>query len=160
VVDKRLKIQVELALVTESKGEARRLPGRGTESPRAEHGPESLAEGQLMEQVCERENLKRALARVKSNQGSAGVDRMNGWQLTRPLASCCESRSAPRITHHVLHRSRTPTPPCFTYRLTCRIAVYGPVCTVVMEWTPPFETASMCQSGNVDWPLNREERPR
>jgi RNA-directed DNA polymerase len=79
--DKRQKIQVGLALVSESKGEAQRLAGRGTESPTAEHGIESLAEGQLMEQVCERENLKRALARVKRNQGSAGVDRMTVAEL-------------------------------------------------------------------------------
>jgi RNA-directed DNA polymerase len=79
--DKRQETQVGLALVSESKGEARKLTGRGTESPTAEHGSESLAEGQLMEQVCERENLKRALARVKRNQGSAGVDRMTVAQL-------------------------------------------------------------------------------
>jgi RNA-directed DNA polymerase len=31
---------------------------------------------QLMEEVCERENCKQALARVKANQGSPGVDGM------------------------------------------------------------------------------------
>ncbi len=80
--DKRQKTQVGLALVSESKGEARKLTGRGTESPTAEHGLESLAEGQLMEQVCKRENLKRALARVKRNKGSAGVDRMTVAELS------------------------------------------------------------------------------
>jgi RNA-directed DNA polymerase len=35
-----------------------------------------------MEQVCARENLKRALARVKRNQGSAGVDRMTVAELS------------------------------------------------------------------------------
>jgi RNA-directed DNA polymerase len=29
-----------------------------------------------MEEVCERENLKEALRRVKANKGSAGIDRM------------------------------------------------------------------------------------
>jgi RNA-directed DNA polymerase len=80
--DKRQKTQVGLALVIESKGEACQLNGRGTESPTAEHGTESLAEGQLMEQVCARENLQRALARVKRNQGSAGVDRMTVAELS------------------------------------------------------------------------------
>lgn len=80
--DKRQKTQVGLALSRESKGEARKLAARGTESPTAEHGTESLAEGQLMEQVCARENLKRALARVKRNQGSAGVDRMTVAELS------------------------------------------------------------------------------
>ncbi len=32
--------------------------------------------GRLMEEVCERENLKRALKRVKSNKGAPGVDGM------------------------------------------------------------------------------------
>jgi len=80
--DKRQKTQVELALATESTGEARKLRCEGTESPMAEHETESLAEGQLMEQVCERENLKRALARVKRNKGSAGVDGMSVVELS------------------------------------------------------------------------------
>jgi RNA-directed DNA polymerase len=43
---------------------------------------ESLAEDeQLMERVCERENLKRALARVKRNKGAPGVDRMTVAEL-------------------------------------------------------------------------------
>ncbi len=79
--DKRQNIQLELALGTESKGEARRLGSRGTESFTAGHDTESLAEEQLMERVCGRENLKRALARVKSNKGSAGVDGMSVTEL-------------------------------------------------------------------------------
>jgi len=82
VDDKRQKIQVELALANESKGEALRRIGEGTESATAAHDTESLAQGQLMEQVCERENLKRALARVKRNKGSAGVDAMSVAQLS------------------------------------------------------------------------------
>jgi len=43
---------------------------------------ESPAIGErLMEEVCERENCKRALARVKANKGSAGVDGMTVQQL-------------------------------------------------------------------------------
>jgi len=80
--DKRQKNQVELALDTETRGEALRLRGEGTESATAQRDTESLAEGQLMEQVCGRENLKRALARVKRNKGSAGVDGMTVVQLS------------------------------------------------------------------------------
>jgi len=48
-----------------------------TESPQAVHAPESPAStNQLMEEVCERENLKEALRRVKANKGSPGVDGM------------------------------------------------------------------------------------
>ena len=43
----------------------------------AKRGTESPAIGEpLMEEVCERENCKQALARVKANQGSPGVDGM------------------------------------------------------------------------------------
>ncbi len=37
----------------------------------------------LMEAVCERENLKRALRRVKANKGSPGIDGMTVEQLSR-----------------------------------------------------------------------------
>jgi RNA-directed DNA polymerase len=80
--DKRQKTQVEMALATESTGEALKLRREGTESSTAEHDTKSLAEGQLMEQVCERENLKRAFARVKRNKGSAGVDAMSVAELS------------------------------------------------------------------------------
>jgi RNA-directed DNA polymerase len=40
-----------------------------------------------MEEVCERENLKRALRRVKSNRGRAGVDGMTVEQLPSYLAA-------------------------------------------------------------------------
>jgi len=49
----------------------------GTESLTAKRGTESPAIGeQWMEEVCERENCKQALARVKANKGSPGVDGM------------------------------------------------------------------------------------
>ena len=47
--DKRQKIQVGLALVDESKGEAPKRIGRGIESPTAQRETESLAEGQFCE---------------------------------------------------------------------------------------------------------------
>lgn len=73
--DKRQKIQLELALASELTGEAPKLERRGTEASMAEPVPESPAgEEQLMEQVCERRNMQRALAQVKRNKGSAGVD--------------------------------------------------------------------------------------
>jgi len=61
----------------ESKGEARATVGEGTESRVAEDLPQSPAlDQQMMEEVCERENLKKALDRVKANQGSPGIDGM------------------------------------------------------------------------------------
>lgn len=54
----------------------------GTESFTAERRAETPAIGErLMEEVCERENCKRALARVRANKGSAGVDGVTVQQL-------------------------------------------------------------------------------
>ncbi len=58
----------------------------GTESLTAKRQTESPAIGeQLMEEVCGRENCKQALARVKANKGSAGVDGMTVRQLPEHL---------------------------------------------------------------------------
>ncbi len=75
--DKRQKNQLELAFQEESRSEAPMASREGTESPAAKRKSESPAIGeQLMEEVCERENCKQALARVKANKGSPGVDGM------------------------------------------------------------------------------------
>ena len=71
-----------LAFTDESRSEAPRVSAEGTESFAAKRGTESPAIGeQLMEEVCERENCKQALARVKANKGSAGVDGMTVHEL-------------------------------------------------------------------------------
>ena len=63
-------------------GEARAAGGEATESFSAKHAPENPAStNQLMEEVCERENLKRALHRVKANKGSPGIDGMTVEEL-------------------------------------------------------------------------------
>jgi RNA-directed DNA polymerase len=80
--DKRQKNQLVLAFADEGRSEAPNVSEEGTESPVVERGTESLAIGeQLMEEVCERENCKQALARVKANKGSAGVDGMTVLEL-------------------------------------------------------------------------------
>ena len=56
-------------------GEARQAGGEATESFSTIHAIESPAStNQLMEEVCERENLKQALQQVKANKGSPGID--------------------------------------------------------------------------------------
>ena len=80
--DRRQKNQLLLAFAGEYRGEAPKGPGEGTESLAVKRGTESPAiDEQLMEEVCERENCKRALARIKANKGSAGVDGMTVQQL-------------------------------------------------------------------------------
>jgi RNA-directed DNA polymerase len=54
----------------------------GTEASVAVRAPESPAMCEyLMEEVLERDNLRKALRRVKSNKGSPGIDGMSVWQL-------------------------------------------------------------------------------
>jgi len=75
--DKRQNVQGELDFSSPPAGEAREARREETESPSAAHGPESPAStNRLMEEICERENLKQALQQVKANKGSAGVDGM------------------------------------------------------------------------------------
>src|SRR4030095_13590032 len=73
--DKQQNIQMQLDFSSAPTGEARQA-GRGeTESSRATNGSESPAQtDRLMEEVCDRENLKEALRRGKGNKGSAGID--------------------------------------------------------------------------------------
>jgi RNA-directed DNA polymerase len=70
-------IQNELNFSFAPAGEACEAGRKETESFPTANDPESPAStSRLMEEVCERENLKEALRRVKANKGSAGIDRM------------------------------------------------------------------------------------
>jgi RNA-directed DNA polymerase len=69
--------QGELAFPAESRRDAPKATGKGTETLVAKRQSESLAGTErLMEEVCELENCKQALQRVKANKGSPGVDGM------------------------------------------------------------------------------------
>ena len=84
---KRQKNQYPLAYPAESRGEAPRAAGAGTEPSTAERSTESPAGTEsLMEAVCERENLWKALRQVQANRGSPGVDGMTVQQLPGYLA--------------------------------------------------------------------------
>ena len=74
--------QMVLAWDQEEPGEARKDLRRGTESLVAKRIAESPAFGkQWMEEICQRDNCRQALARVKANRGSPGMDGMNVQQL-------------------------------------------------------------------------------
>jgi RNA-directed DNA polymerase len=80
--EKRQKIQYELAFKAKGRGEAPSNAEEGTEAPTANRKTESTASTEhLMEEVCERKNLKKALKRVKANKGSPGVDGMTVEEL-------------------------------------------------------------------------------
>src|SRR3989442_212635 len=78
---KRQNSQLRLAFDTREASEARRDVDEGTEALTARTGGERPASATLMEEVCDRENLKQALRRVRGNKGSAGVDGMTVEQL-------------------------------------------------------------------------------
>ena len=104
--DQRQKNQLELAFTDESRSEAPRVSAEGTESLAAKRSAESLAIGErLMEEVCERDNCKRALARVKANKGSAGVDAMSVQQLPAYL-----KQHWPAIREQLLSGTYEPQP--------------------------------------------------
>lgn len=78
---KRQKNQVFLASEADGRGEAPDVASRGTEAMAAKPCTESPAEAQLIEEVVHRENLWKALKRVKANGGAPGVDGMTVQQL-------------------------------------------------------------------------------
>ena len=95
-----------LAFPTESRSEAPKAVEKGTETLVAKRRPESLAETErLMEEVCEGENCKQALQRVKANKGSAGVDGMTVQQLPDYL-----KQHGPEIREQLLTGNYEPKP--------------------------------------------------
>lgn len=80
--ERQKRKQGELAFVTRTKGEALRTRQQGIESPVAKCETESpMFTEQLMEEIVAAENVKQALRRVETNQGSPGVDGMTVEEL-------------------------------------------------------------------------------
>jgi RNA-directed DNA polymerase len=104
--DKRQKNQLVLAFMEEGRSEAPTASMEGTESSTGKRGMESPAITEpLMEEVCERENCKQALKRVKANKGSAGVDGMTVQQLPEFL-----KQHWPAIREQLLSGTYKPQP--------------------------------------------------
>src|SRR6202162_6542631 len=75
-----------LAFPAERRSDAPTAAAKGTETLMAKHLSESLAGTErLMEEVCELENCKQALQRVKANKGNPGVDGMTVDELPEYL---------------------------------------------------------------------------
>ena len=78
--------QEVLAFPVEGRSDAPKTTEKGTETLVAKRKTESLAGTErLMEEVCELENCKQALQRVKANKGSPGVDGMTVDELREYL---------------------------------------------------------------------------
>src|SRR5467141_1350204 len=104
--DKQQNIQMDLDFSSALTGAARGVAGEETESPMATNEPENPARtNRLMEEVCERENLKEALRQVKSNKGSAGIDGITVDQLTDYL-----KQHWPVIREQLLNGTYEPKP--------------------------------------------------
>ncbi len=104
--DKRQKKQEQLALPFAGGSEASLGGTEGTESSRARRETESPAGNQrMMEEVCERENRREALKRVRSNQGSPGIDGMTVDELPEYL-----ERHWPAIREQLLSGTYQPQP--------------------------------------------------
>ncbi len=104
--DKQQNIQIELDFSSAPAGEAREAGREETESLSTTNDTESPAStNRLMEEVCERENLKEALRRVKANKGSAGVDGMTVGGITDYL-----KQHWPAIREQLLNGTYEPKP--------------------------------------------------
>jgi RNA-directed DNA polymerase len=104
--DKRLNLQLRLDFSTTPTGEARHAAWEDIESSSAGSEPERPANTRrIMEDVCERANLKKALRQVRSNKGSAGIDRMTVDQLGDYL-----KQHWPAIREQLLNGTYEPKP--------------------------------------------------
>jgi RNA-directed DNA polymerase len=106
--DKRQKnqLQLVLAFTAEGRSEAPKARREGTESLTAKRVCESPAiPEQVMEEVCGRENLLRALRRVKANKGSPGIDGMKVAELPGYL-----KQHWPAIREQLLSGTYRPQP--------------------------------------------------
>jgi RNA-directed DNA polymerase len=104
--DKRLNIQLRLDFSSAPTGEARQAGREDIESLSVVNEPERPANtSRIMEEVCERANLKEALRQVRGNKGSAGVDRMTVDQLGDYL-----KQHWPAIREQLLNGTYEPKP--------------------------------------------------
>src|SRR5258707_1362878 len=104
--DKRLNIQLRLDFSSEPTGGARQAGREDIESPSVVSETERPANtSRIMEEVCERANLKEALRQVRGNKGSAGVDRMTVDQLGGYL-----KQHWPAIREQLLNGTYEPKP--------------------------------------------------
>ena len=103
---KRQKTQLLLAFATESRDEFPRTAAEGTELPMAKRDAENPTQTvSLMEEVCQRDNLWKALKRVQANKGAPGVDGMTVRQLPKYL-----KRHWPKIREQLLAGTYRPQP--------------------------------------------------
>jgi RNA-directed DNA polymerase len=107
VRDKRRKIQLELAFAPGARSEAssERLEGIEARAARAGFESQAVVFGSCMEEIVERDNLKKALAQVRRNKGAPGIDGMKVDELGSYL-----KEQWPAIRAALLEGSYKPQP--------------------------------------------------
>ncbi len=102
---KRQKNQLELAFTEETRSEAPKTDRR-VELRVAKQEPESERTAErLMEEICEPENLMKALKRVQQNKGAPGIDGMTVKELPKYL-----KRNWPKHREELLGGAYRPKP--------------------------------------------------
>ena len=97
---------MELAFMAEGRGETPMAVNKGTEVPMAKRQPEDPALTVLLiEQICQRENLRKALQRVRQNKGAPGIDGMTVNKLVGYL-----KKRWPGIREQLLAGAYSPKP--------------------------------------------------
>jgi RNA-directed DNA polymerase len=103
---KQQKNQLSLAFMADKRGETPTAATQGTEASMAKLRTESPVSGErVMEEIVSRENLKRALQRVKANQGSPGIEGRTVGELPQYL-----THQWPAIREQVLSGTYIPPP--------------------------------------------------
>ncbi len=106
MTEQRLTEQLRLVFTSADDDVSSTVVGEDAESVVVKREPERPAvTNSLMEAVCERENLKKALRRVKTNKGSPGVDGMTVEQLPDHLRA-----HWPQHRDELLRGTYTPSP--------------------------------------------------
>lgn len=103
---KRQKNQLFLAFAAEGRDEFPMATDEGTELPVSPQDAQSPTQTvSLMEEVCQRDNLWKALKRVQANKGAPGVDGMTVQRLPKYL-----KRHWPKIREQLLAGTYRPQP--------------------------------------------------
>jgi RNA-directed DNA polymerase len=150
--DMRQNIQGNLDFSSSPTGEARKGGREGSESLRAMSAPESPAgTARLMEEILDRENLKKALRRVKANKGSPGVDGMTVDQLEDYLKqhwpAIREQRLSGTYKPKPVKRVEIPKPDGGVRKLgiptvLCRFIQQAVMQVLQGQWDPTFSDRS------------------
>lgn len=149
----RQKIQHELAFPAAPKAEARRSGGERSEAraARADIERRTACSGPSMEAIVERDNLRKALARVRRNKGAPGADGMTVDELAAHLkdhwptirARLLEGTYVPQPVRRVeIPKASGGTRPLGVPTVLDRFIQQAVLQVLQQEWDPTFSEHS------------------